>query len=42
VSAVGVAVGIVGAVRADPAWAIVGLSLVLWGALGLGRERVAR
>jgi carbon monoxide dehydrogenase subunit G len=42
VSAAGAAAGIVGAVHSESAWAILGLSLVLWGALGFGRARDGR
>lgn len=39
VAAGGVVVGLVGAIRREPAWSILGLSLVLWGSLDLDRLR---
>ena len=42
VGAAGIVVGAVGAARSDPAWAILGLSLVTWGSFGIPRSRDGR
>ena len=42
VAAGGVIVGLVGAIRREPAWSILGLSLVLWGSLDFDRLRPDR